>query len=81
MAQAKRHGGTWSGTAEQLLAAIDHERPDDPRAAWPSNAWSLSSALTRNQETLRAAGLGVERGKSHGKKTIRLVLEVAPDAD
>ncbi|WP_167140219.1 hypothetical protein [Diaminobutyricimonas sp. TR449] len=71
---ARSSGGVWSGSAEILLRRIESDRPDDIRAAWPSNPWSLSSALTRNQETLRAAGLTVTRKRVKGAKVIVLDL-------
>ncbi|QDB79534.1 hypothetical protein FE251_09220 [Georgenia wutianyii] len=78
----KRRAGRWKGTAEALHNAIDNARPSDPRAGWPTSALSLSSALTKNAETLRAAGLSVTRGKSNGERFILLErLAVASDVE
>lgn len=71
---AKRAGGSWEGTAATMLRAIDHDRPDDPRAPWPTSAKSLGAALRRGQETLRAAGLEISSRRSNGKSLFRLTL-------
>ncbi|MBH0098684.1 hypothetical protein I6E68_05955 [Salinibacterium sp. NSLL150] len=85
---AKRGGVKgWSGTAESLLYLLEEFRPDDPRAGWPSTPWSLSSALTKGHETLRAAGLSAERRRRKGARIIVLKfdpvreLEIVPAPD
>jgi hypothetical protein len=70
----KSTGKSWSGPAELLLRAIESGRPDDPRTAWPTSGASLSAALTRGQESLRAAGLIVGRVKTNGVRRINLQL-------
>jgi hypothetical protein len=75
LALVKRNTGrAWSGPADALLRAIEGGRPDDPRSAWPISGSSLSAALTRGQESLRAAGLIIGRSKSNGVRRINLQL-------
>ena len=76
----KKPSKSWSGPAETLLRAIEAGRPDDPRAAWPTSGSSLSAALVRGQESLRAAGLIVGRTKSHGVRKITLQI-ISADLD
>ncbi len=75
---ARRGGGEWSGNAETLLRLIEPDRPDDPRAGWPTSPWSLSTALTKGQETLRAAGLSVARKRRRGERIVVLSLLPRP---
>ncbi|MDG4751701.1 hypothetical protein O7630_12180 [Micromonospora sp. WMMD718] len=79
LAHVRRNGGTWRGAPAALLAGIDRDRPDDPRAPWPTSPASIGSAIRRGQETLRAAGLIVSEGKSNGSRWVR--LDVAPTED
>lgn len=79
--QVKRNGGEWSVLAETLLRAIEADRPDDPRAAWPTSASSLSAALMKNHETLRAAGLEVERKRTKKGSHITLRAVAVDDAE
>jgi hypothetical protein len=64
--------GLWKGTPSDLLAALEMYRPDDPRAGWPHSERQLGSILTRKQETLFAAGVVIERGKSNGARVVTL---------
>lgn len=66
-------GGTWSGTASDMLAALDGFRPLDTRAAWPRNARQLGRIVAAKQEALRAAGVAARGGKSNGARAWNLV--------
>ncbi|WP_346960752.1 hypothetical protein [uncultured Arthrobacter sp.] len=79
--QVKSHGGEWTVGAEILLRAIEVDRPDDPRAAWPTSASSLSAALMKSHETLRAAGLEVERKRTKKGSSITLRAVETEDND
>lgn len=68
-----RAEGVWTASPGVILAAIEADRPDDPRAPWPTSPSVLSASLMRNHETLRAAGVEVERlPKRNGERKLRL---------
>ncbi|OIH84231.1 hypothetical protein BLJ79_12245 [Arthrobacter sp. UCD-GKA] len=82
LAIARAKGGTWRGPVEDLLKRLEPFRPDDFKAAWPTSPASLGGAMARGQETLRAAGLTVERKKVRGVRSIILRADPAvPEAD
>jgi hypothetical protein len=67
--------GTWTGTATELLRALN-KRADDQNQQrdWPKNGWSLSMHLRRIAPNLRAAGLDVLFGKkTAGEGSKRLI--------
>lgn len=80
IAHVRRHGGTWRGQPSALLLAIDRDRPEDPRAAWPHGAAGLGGAIRRSSETFRAAGLVVSEGKSNGSRWIELTVTADAEA-
>lgn len=71
-AQATTDGGAaWTGTATDLLAALEAVTDRDHRGRdWPKNAQALSSRLQRVAPDLSKSGVEVERSKS--KKNGRL---------
>jgi hypothetical protein len=71
---AKAHKGKWRGPASGLLAAIERDRPNDPKVGWPHGPQGLSAVIETQAETLRAAGLLVDFGKSDGKRYVELEL-------
>jgi hypothetical protein len=71
---AKAHKGKWRGQPSALLAAIERDRPNDPKVGWPHGPQGLSTVIKTQAETLRAAGLMVDFGKSDGKRYIGLEL-------
>jgi hypothetical protein len=67
--------GSWTGTATELLAALNQNPPDgtDRRSrAWPKNAKALSDALRRARPNLAKLGVSVEFSQNHHPRTIRL---------
>jgi hypothetical protein len=71
---AKGHKGHWRGPASALYAAIERDRPIDPKVGWPHGERGLGTALKAQAETLRAAGLVATSGRSDGKRYIELRL-------
>jgi hypothetical protein len=66
---------TWTGTATQLLAALNASAPGDvDRRArtWPKTAKTLSDALRRSQPNLAKVGVQVRFSQSHHPRTIEL---------
>jgi hypothetical protein len=76
---------TWTGTATQLLAALNHLAPAevDRRArTWPKTPKTLSDTLRRSQPNLAKVGVRVSFSQSHHPRTLDLewVAEPAPPA-
>ena len=69
--------GEWSGTASELLAALDRSIDERTKNAksWPKSARSLSGILKRLAPNYRAAGVDVAFDREHGgnrRRTIAL---------
>jgi len=67
--QALAEGGSWQGTATDLVALLshlDHELPTHPKA--------LSQALNKLLETLSQAGLHITRSRTANQRTITITL-------
>ncbi len=72
---------TWSGTASELLKALDHVIDDQTRRqkAWPSDARALSNALRRLTPNLRLAGLAIQFRREGKQRTRTVVLAKVSD--
>lgn len=66
-----RLGGSWSGTAAELLRVLHDARPDS--GPWPRNVQALGGQLKRLAPALRSQGIEVEARKSNGKRWVRLI--------
>src|SRR5579872_253527 len=67
--QALAEGGSWQGTATDLVALLshlDHELPTHPKA--------LSQALNKLLETLSQAGLHITRSRTANQRMITITL-------
>jgi len=67
--QALTEGGSWQGTATDLVALLshlDHELPTNPKA--------LSQALNKLLETLSQAGLHITRSRTANQRMITITL-------
>lgn len=63
----------WSGTASELLAALEAVTADGQRGrTWPKSARALSAALNRLGPALRACGVGKVIERSGAARTIHL---------
>ena len=72
-------GGTWSGTASDLLAALESrlgERARRPQG-WPRRARDLGAEVRRLAPALRALGLAVEASRGHGGRRVLSVQSPA----
>jgi hypothetical protein len=70
------HGGSpWSGTATELLDALDCITGEQIRRMpdWPKTARALSMALQRLAPNLRATGVNVTRVQTAGRGSKRLI--------
>lgn len=65
-ALAARTGGRWTGTASELLAALDP-------AARPPTASGLAMRLRRSGDALTAAGIEVRRHRRDGVRVLDVV--------
>ncbi len=72
MVQPLEHG--WTGTATELLAALDDTAPEAVKRqrSWPQTAQGLGNRMDRIAPLLRGKGLHVER-KHSGVRTITIV--------
>ena len=59
----------WSGTAQELLAALQEKADDETRKSeeWPKNSRALGHALRRLAQALRRAGIGFNRKRSDSR--------------
>lgn len=72
-------GGTWEGTATELLNAIT---PDSPPKNWPSTPGVLSGRIARVEPDLKRIGTTVDRPRSgQGRKLVIRRGDVAANAD
>ncbi len=88
-------GGEWTGTASELLAALDARRvprdggetgrrPPPPPKGWPTTARAMSGRLDRAAPALRRVGVDIERSREadSGRRLIALTRPgPAPDPD
>lgn len=77
----KLYGGTFEGTAAELLAALDKHKPSEHERAWPTTPRGLTSILGKLYEPLKAAGIFYTPSRrSHGKSLLKLasVVPLAP---
>ncbi len=73
----------WTGTAGELLARIE---PDRPVKGWPQSARGLAGRLKRVEPALRAVGVEILHGRAAGGNrdrtvTIQTVPTVPPDQE
>jgi 5S rRNA maturation endonuclease (ribonuclease M5) len=78
-----REQGKWTGTATQLLEAIDGRADDQTRRAkwWPKSSRAVAGALRRLAPNLRVAGIEVTFGRGTGhdrQRQITLATAHAP---
>jgi hypothetical protein len=78
--------GTWSGTATDLLAALDAGMDEDTRRRlgkrWPSSARGIAERVKRLAPALRSVGLEVEYERDSGAKRSRTyTFTRRPDKD
>lgn len=68
-------GGSWSGTAANLLERLGDFADDRITRSryWPRNAWAMSNALNRLAPNLRAVGFVVERTRAPGGNRDRII--------
>ena len=75
---------TWSGTATELLAALNNLSSEDVRKdlTWPRNPSKLGKQLERLKPTLRRLGIVVERtrGGTAGTRRITLTRTTSDDS-
>ncbi len=76
----KRPGDTWSGTANELFAAINPKRPAEAGDAWPKGSAALGRALTGLSEPMKAAGLELARVRGNGGRVITITNIAWPPA-
>lgn len=73
MIQLMESRSEWSGTASDLLAALESATADGQRGrTWPKSARALSAALNRLGPALRACGVAKEIERSGAARTIHL---------
>lgn len=67
--------GNWSGTATDLLEALNSHVPYEVRRerSWPKNARSLSAQLNRLAPNLRGAGIIVQTAKTPGNNSRKII--------
>lgn len=70
----------WSGTATELLAAVDPLVDERTRhlKSWPTTGQSLSNELRRVVPNLRQAGISVEFGRDKSRRR-RRVIHITPE--
>jgi hypothetical protein len=68
----KRGVDGWSGTAGELLKAIQPWRPDDKRMAWPKTAKGLGGIVRRLAPSLRSVGVEVDWRKTETRRLVEL---------
>jgi len=67
-------GGSWTGTATELLDALNRAHPDRVTARyWPKAPNGLSIALNRRAPSLRELGFSVETGRAGDASRRRLI--------
>lgn len=75
-------GGTWEGTAAQLLDAMRPWTPEDAGRAngpwWPASANQLGTRLRNQQVALGLAGMAVEFQRRNARRVIR--IDMTPEA-
>ena len=71
----KAGGNTWTGTAADLLDALNAARPEGarPPQGWPKSAKGMGNHLRRIAPAMRQTGLEVEHTKGGGKKNARII--------
>jgi len=67
-------GEAWSGTATELLHAL---QPEKPGRSWPNSPRGLSGRLTRLTPALRSAGIEVLRSREGRQRTRVLTIRRA----
>jgi hypothetical protein len=77
LALLKRKGGSFMGTATELLDALATGQ-DTRSRNWPKNARALSGQLQRLATNLRAAGVSVEQDRADNRKLWRIKMEMKP---
>jgi hypothetical protein len=80
VAVLEKRGGTWTGTASELLDALAVEAGDKTakQKAWPAKPNTLMNGLKRLAPALRAAGITIERARQPqtGKRIVTIVRAV-----
>ena len=72
--------GKFKGTFKTLHDVLENapERPNDPKAFWPTNAKHLGNTLTLHAESLRSVGVTVERlGRQKDGQHIELLHDAS----
>ena len=66
---------TWTGTADQLLAACEEEVSDTIKKSqsWPKSPRAMSSHIRRSATFLRKTGLKIEMTRNNDRKRTRLI--------
>lgn len=66
---------TWTGTADQLLAACEEEVSDTIKKSkpWPKSPRAMSSQLRRSATFLRKTGLVIEMTRNNDRNRTRLI--------
>jgi hypothetical protein len=73
----EQSGQTWSGTATELLDALNAATAEQARKrkGWPTTAHHLSGELSRLAPHFRPLGLVVDRGSGRWRRCVELRLE------
>jgi hypothetical protein len=75
------HGGVWSGTAAELLAALKHG-VDAGRDWWPQSTRALHGHIESHRQNLRALGLAVLQSSGYPRMiSIRACQDEQPGRD
>jgi hypothetical protein len=76
-----REQGVWSGTATDLLQAVEGRADDWTRRAkgWPRTAHGMAGALRRSAPNMRKAGMRIEFSRATGHDRQRVItMSMAP---
>ena len=71
-------GGTWSGTYEAALRALDRYAGDANAKWWPTNPRALRSQITKAEVPLSSAGVTCTVGMVRGSRRLRLTGPATP---
>lgn len=75
------NGGSWEGTATELLKTLTDQADESVRRqrGWPASARAASNALRRLQNDLRAVGVCIEfRKEPGGRRRLIAIRKTAP---
>jgi hypothetical protein len=79
LAVASEHPAGWTGTASELLQAINSHTPESIQRekAWPKDAARLSARLKRAAPALRRLGIEIEHHRNTARRGITITKEAA----